>query len=169
MIKQPKLALSVAGLALALMLVGCGPETPLDPVDSSVVETPSSIVDSEPGPEPETEETSGDAELPEFTKEETWPSDPVIGVWYRLDFQDLAFCGPQSLTVPGTASEMMYYQAAAPTTFRGDLFRTSKDGVDVLGFARLRADGSIDYVIDDLDYITNYQLVLRSEINFICE
>ncbi len=166
MIKQLQTAFSVVGLALILVLGGCGSETALDPAESSVAATPSSTVESEP--ESGTEETSN-GELPVFTEEETWPSDPVVGVWYRLDFQGLEFCGTQSLTVPGTAAGMMYYQVAAPTTFRGDQFKTSEDGQVLLGFARLRDDGSVDYSHNGADDVTNYQLVLRSDINFICE
>lgn len=165
MIKQLQTASLVAGLTLILVLVGCGSETALDPTESSVVETPSSTVE----PEPETEELSED-ELPVFTEEETWPSDPVIDVWYRLDFRGYAFCGPEALAVPGTPPDMIYYfNGESPGTFWGNQIRMSDDGVDVLGFARFQADGSIDYVVDDLDYIVNYQLVLRSDINFMCE
>ncbi len=166
MIRQLQTAPLVAGLTLALVLVGCGSESALDPTESSVADAPASTVVSEPAPG--TEELL-EGELPVFTEEETWPHDPVIGVWHRLDFQDLEFCGPETLNVPGTPDEMMFYQAAAPTTFRGDRFKTSEDSQVLLGFARLRDDGSVDYSHNGADDVTNYQLVLRSDINFMCE
>ncbi len=161
MIRKLQTALSAAWLAMVIVLASCGSDTALDQAD-----TPSATVESES--EPGTEDPLDD-ELPVFTEEETWPSDPVIDVWYRLDFQDLEFCGPQSLTVPGTPAGMMYYQAAAPQTFGGHRFKTSKDGQVLLGFARLRDDGSVDYSHNGADDVTNYQLVLRSDINFMCE
>ncbi len=162
MIKQLQTALSVVGLTLILVLVGCGSETALDPAESSVADAPASTVGSEP--EPDTEETS-DGELPVFTKEETWPSDPVIGVWYRLDFRDYAFCGADELLVPNTPSELVYFNNAPSATFRSSLFKHSVDGQVLLGFARLRDDESIDYSHDGSNNITNYQLAAVEDVN----
>ncbi len=162
MIKQLQTAFSAVGLTLVLVLVGCGSESALDPTESSGAATPSSTVESEP--ESGTEETS-DGELPVFTEEETWPANPVIDVWYRLDFRDYAFCGADELLVPNTPSELVYFNNAPSATFRSSLFMHSVDGQVLLGFARLRDDESIDYSHDGSNNITNYQLAAVEDVD----
>lgn len=120
---------------------------------------------------------SGDAELgdgvPVFVDEETWPEDPEVGVWYRLNYSSIlvSLCGPTRIGTPGAPLGTIYHNRGAQGVFRSTSYRrgpdVSRDGLggDYLGFARLHVDQSLDYSPDGVNEIVTYQLVLEESLD----
>ena len=160
-----------AAVALLLTASSCGASSDALANGTTTEATASSTVSSAPptASTPAPDERFG---APDRSQAEPWPEkfeDVTPGQWYRLDFMDHLWCGPDYFRgVPDAPRETVF---RAATWYTSDVVQKAieTEQGSLLGVGRLTLEGDLEFTVDGATDVALFEAVARADRDLSCE